>query len=66
VAEQDPPEQPVYSLEWLANHGYALLVLGVTDELALGWAPYDALLFGLVGMASLAGTIVLVNRRRPT
>jgi len=34
--------------------------------MALGWAPYDALPFDLVGMASFAGAIVLVNQPRPT
>ena len=32
----------------------------------MGWAPYDGLIFGLVGLVSLGATIVLVNRRRPT
>jgi len=35
-------------------------------EMALGWAPYDALAFVIVGVASIAGTIPMVNRRRPT
>jgi hypothetical protein len=39
--------------------------LGVTDDMALGWAPYDGVTFGVVGMAGIAGTIMLVNRRRP-
>jgi hypothetical protein len=59
-------DQAVHSIGWLEDHGYRLLALGVTDEMALGWAPYDALLFSLVGMASFAGAIILVNRRRPT
>jgi hypothetical protein len=37
----------------------------VTEEMALGWVPFDGLTFGVVGVASLAGTVVVVNRRRP-
>jgi len=50
---------------WLEEHGYVELPTGVTDKQALGWAPYDGIIFGLVGVVSLGGTIVLVNRRRP-
>lgn len=50
---------------WLQEHGYIGVSLGVTEEMAMRWAPYDGLTFGLVGLASLGGTIVLVNRRRP-
>jgi hypothetical protein len=66
VADQDPPEQPINSMEWLHEHGYELLTLGVTEEMALGWELYDGLIFGMVGVISLAGAIVLVNRSRPT
>jgi len=67
VAAPDPnDEQDLTALGWLEEHGYTLLPLGVTDEMALGWAPYDALAFGLVGVASIGGAVVLVNRRRPT
>lgn len=66
VAAQDDPEQPVSSTGWLQDHGYKFVALGVTEEMAMGWAPYDALLFGIVGLASFGGAIVLVNRRRPT
>jgi hypothetical protein len=65
VAATDPEEEPVHSMEWLEEHGYQLLPVGVTDEMALGWAPYDGLIFGLVGVASLAATLVVVNRRSP-
>jgi hypothetical protein len=66
VAATDPEEEPVHSMEWLEEHGYQLLPVGVTDEMALGWAPYDGLIFGLVGVASLAATLVVVNRRSPS
>jgi len=39
--------------------------LGVTDQMTLGWTPFDGLTFGVVGMMGIAGTIMLVNRRRP-
>lgn len=58
--------QDVPAVVWLEEHGYAELTLGVTEAMAVGWAPYDALIFGLVGVVSVAGTIPLVNRRRPT
>ena len=50
---------------WLEEHGYTGVSLGVTDDMALGWAPYDGVTFGVVGMIGIAGTIMLVNRRRP-
>jgi hypothetical protein len=66
IAANDSPVQPVASDEWLSGRGYTLLPLGVSDEMALAWAPYEALIFGLVGSLSIATTIVVVDRRRPT
>jgi hypothetical protein len=66
IFDHDDRVQYINSSAWLFEHGYASLALGVTAEQALGWAPYDALIFGLVGTASIAGTIVVVNRRRPS
>ena len=66
IAANDSPVQPVASDEWLHERGYTLLPLGVSDEMALAWGPYEALIFGLVGSLSIATTIVVVNRRRPT
>jgi hypothetical protein len=66
IFEHDDPVQYADSSAWLDSHGYAYLEFGVTDETAMGWAPYDALAFSLIGAASLAGTIVVVNRRRPS
>lgn len=65
VAEHDDPVQPIASMQWLEERGYALVPLGVTDERALGWTQYDALAFGLVGLGSIGGAVVVVNRRRP-
>ncbi len=50
---------------WLDEHGYTGVSLGVTDDMALGWAPFDGLTFGVVGVLGIAGATVLVNRRRP-
>lgn len=66
VSELDSQQvQPVHSMEWLEDHGYELIAMGVTEEVALGWTAYDALAFGLVGSISIAAAIVVVNRRRP-
>lgn len=51
---------------WLEEHGYIEVSLGVTDQMAMRWAVYDGLIWGLVGGLGIAGAIVLVNRRRPT
>ena len=66
-----PPAQPsdiqdVGAGTWLAERGYSEVPLGVNDAMALGWAPYDGLTFGVVGVLGIGGAIVLVNRRRPT
>lgn len=67
VSELDDQEvQAVNSMEWLGAHGYELVALGVTEAAAAGWAPYDALGFGLVGTVTIAGAIVVMDRRRPT
>lgn len=62
-----PPDdvQDIPALTWYEANGYVLLPLGVSDEMALAWAPYDGAIFGVVGVLSLAATVVLVNRRRP-
>jgi len=58
--------QDIPALTWYEENGYVLLPTGVSDEMALGWAPYDGLIFGLVGAISIGVTVVVVNRRRPT
>jgi hypothetical protein len=59
-------EQDLPAAAWLEQHGYAELGLGVTREMALGWAPIDALLFSIAGAGGLATTILVVDRKRPT
>lgn len=67
VAELDSQEvQAVHSMEWLEARGYELVALGVTEEVATGWASYDALWFGLFGTITIAAAVVVVDRRRPT
>lgn len=51
---------------WLRSQGYKDVVVGVSQEVAMGWARYDVLIFGLVGIASIAAGIAVVDRRRPT
>jgi hypothetical protein len=65
--ETPPPGdvQDTPALAWYEENGYVLLPIGITDEMALGWAPFDGLAFGLVGVIGLGSTVVLVNRRRP-
>ncbi|MGH2456206.1 MAG: hypothetical protein ACRDHD_08110 [Candidatus Limnocylindria bacterium] len=66
VPPADPGDvQDTPASTWLAEHGYLGVSLGVTDEMALGWAPFDGITFGLVGLIGLGGAAVLVNRRRP-
>jgi hypothetical protein len=62
-APDDVQDTP--ALIWYDENGYVLLPVGVTDEMALGWAPFDGIAFGLVGVIGVGSTIVLVNRRRP-
>lgn len=57
--------QPIHSLEWLELHGYVMVPLGVPQEAAMGWIPYDVAAFSAIGLVSMAGAVVLVNRRRP-
>ena len=66
VPPPDPNDvQDIPAATWLQEHGYVELTTGVTDKLAMGWAPYDGLIFAIVGVLGIAATIVLVNRRRP-
>jgi hypothetical protein len=51
--------------QWLSDNGYRNPVIGVREEVALGWAPYEALGFTVVGAVFLAAATVVVNRRRP-
>lgn len=63
-----PPDDPydIPAATWLQANGYSEIALGVTDEAAAGWAPFDAGIFAILGGAGLAASFVLVNRRRPS
>jgi hypothetical protein len=58
--------QDTAAATWLEEHGYTGVPLGVTDDMALGWAPFDGATFGFAGLAGIGGTIILVNKRRPS
>lgn len=58
-------DQDVQALEWYAANGYTLVQMGVSDTVALGWAPYDGLIFGIVGLFGLLIAAVAVNLARP-
>ncbi len=66
VPPPDPSDvQDGAAAEWLEQHGYQGVQMGVTDEDALGWSAFDSATFGLVGLVGVGGAFVLVNRRRP-
>jgi len=62
-APEDVQDTP--ALIWYEENGYVLLPIGITDQMALGWAPFDGVAFGLIGVFGLGSAVVLVNRRRP-
>lgn len=51
---------------WLRAKGYRDVLVGVPKAVGMGWATYDVLISGLIGVASLGGAMVVVDRRRPT
>lgn len=63
AAEYDTQDGP--ALEWYAANGYTLVSVGVTDEAALGWSTYYAIIFAAVGLIGVAVTVVAVRRTRP-
>ena len=60
---EDPDSGPD---AWLLAHGYELLPLGITPEIANNWVPLEVGGMSLIGLAAIGATIVSVNRRRPT
>lgn len=61
-----PPGEEENQDQWLFDHGYEYVQLGVTDETVMAWTPYEVVGFSLVGLATIASTGLVVNRRRPT
>jgi hypothetical protein len=64
LPKADDP-QDIAAAAWLDAHGYRLMIVGITDEMALGWGPYEAAIFGALGLISLRTAFWLVQRRRP-
>lgn len=64
LPKADDP-QDVAAAVWLDAHGYQLVIVGITDEMALGWGSYEAAIFGALGLISLPTAFWLVQRRRP-
>lgn len=50
---------------WLYDHGYTLVQLAVTDEAARGWIPYETAAWTAMGVAALAASALVIDRRRP-
>jgi hypothetical protein len=59
---EDPDSGPEH---WLETHGYSLVPRGVTREIINGWVPIEVGAMSLIGLVGIAGTAVIVNRRRP-
>lgn len=53
-------------MAWLDDQGYVLADTGVPLSAAMQWATYEVAGFGAVALAGIAGTLLLVDRRRPT
>ena len=65
VAQDVGQVQPVHAATWLEEHGYAEVSLGISIDVAMGWAPYEAVAYVLLGAGSIGAAAWLVNRRRP-
>jgi hypothetical protein len=72
IYQRVPPEAMEYTNDpdsgpdaWLYAHGYSLWQYGVTDEITNGWVPIEVGAMSLIGLVGIAGTAVIVNRRRP-
>lgn len=67
IAAQDAGSvQPMFAPAWLEARGYSPLTFGVSVETAFGWAPLEAGAYLGLGLISIAGAALFVNRRRPT
>ena len=58
-ADEQEPET------WLEANGYQWLALGVDRARAMQFEWYDAGFFAVVGLFGIAGTVLIVDRRRP-
>jgi hypothetical protein len=64
LPKADDP-QDIAAAVWLDAHGYQPVIVGITDEMALGWGSYEAAIFGVLGLISLPTAFWLAQRRRP-
>lgn len=65
VAQDEGQVQPVHAATWLDEHGYTEVSVGISTDVAMGWAPYEAIAYVLLGLGSIGVAVWLVNRRRP-
>jgi hypothetical protein len=65
VAQDAGQVQPVHAATWLEEHGYTQLSVGISIDVAMGWAPHEAIAYLLLGVGSIGIAVWLVNRRRP-
>ncbi len=63
LAPADLPDGP---WEWLNEHGYKSVSLGITAETARGWEPIEVGGLAALGLVLVLGTVVVVEWRRPT
>lgn len=61
-----PPEGSDDPYAWLNAHGYRNVSRGITAETARGWDPIEIGAFAALGLVLVLGTLVVVDRRRPT
>lgn len=52
LPKEDDPQDSAGAL-WLAARGYEPVIVGINDEMALGWGSYEAAMFGVLGLISL-------------
>jgi hypothetical protein len=65
VAQDEGQVQPVHAAVWLEEHGYTEVSVGISIDVAMGWAPLEGGAYVLLGVGSIAVAVWLVNRRRP-
>lgn len=57
--------QPMNVTTWLEERGYTEVSVGISIDVAMGWAPLEAGAYVLLGVGSIGVAVWLVNRRRP-
>jgi hypothetical protein len=61
-----PADGSVDPYQWLLDRGYEVVQLGITAETAGGWEPLEIAGTTIFGLVLVLGTVVIVDRRRPT